>query len=237
MIVSLIKDTLNFMFPHSCLICGGISDLVVGRTHVCKTCMSSIFPIEKNKRWNLCISDPFESDKYPNLALYVPFLYQGQLVHMIYGLKFGDKKELGELIGLLLGKCFQSDEVTADLIIPIPLSESRMKERGYNQADLIASTVARISGIPYASDVLVRTKNTSRQSECKNNEDRYMNVRSAFALNSKWDVTGATIILVDDVVTTGNTMHEAACVLLDCGAMAVLCCAFASSRVSKNLDI
>lgn len=235
--MSLIKNTLDFMFPHSCLICGGLSDLILGKAHVCKSCMSSIFPIENTRRWNLCIAEPFDGDKYPGLPLYVPFAYQGQLIHMIYGLKFGGKKDLGELIGLLLGKCIKNDEITADLVIPIPLSEVRMKERGYNQADLIASTVARVSGIPYASDVLIRTKNTSRQAECKNNEERFMNVRSAFALNSKWDITGATVILIDDVVTTGNTMHEAACVLLDCGAMAVLCCAFASSRMSKELDI
>lgn len=232
--MSLIKDTLNFMFPRSCLICGSVSDIEINGCRICKSCLRTICPVDKVSRWNLCLSESFEGDKYPNLTLYVPFVYQGQVVHLIYGLKFGGRYQLAKLAGFLLSQCLLSDYVNADLIVPVPLSSKRLEERGYNQAFLIAKEVSKILNIPIAEDVLVRTRNTNRQAECKNPIQRFINVNGAFEINERWDVTGLKILIVDDVVTTGNTIHEAATVLMDCGALAVLCCAFASNRIFNN---
>lgn len=235
--MGLLADTLDYMFPHSCLICGNVSDLRLCNCNICKSCISKINPEENSRRWQYCLSEPFVGDKYPKLPLYVSFPYQQSVVPLIRGLKFGGKKELGILIGMLLSKCMMSDSIVADLIIPIPLSEQRLKERTYNQAGVIASVCAMNLNIPYAEDVLVRNRNTNKQAECKSNEERYTNIMNAFSLNESWDISGLRIILVDDVVTTGNTMHEAATVLLDAGAKAVLCCAFAGNRFVKNGDI
>ncbi len=230
----LLKETLDFMFPHSCLICGKISDLCINGCRVCKRCLSRVNPVNCDKRWHLCLSEPYSEDKYPKLPLFVPFGYQNEITSMVYGLKFGGKPQLGTLMGSMLGEIMYREGITADLVVPIPLSDKRFKERGYNQAGLIAMEVAKKCDLPFVSDILLRNRNTNKQAECKSNEERYKNIMGAFNVNDTWDIEGLKIILVDDVVTTGSTMHEAATVLMDYGALAVLCCAFASRRMVVN---
>lgn len=229
-----ILEALDYMFPRSCLICGKISDFKLNECYVCKKCLGTINPEPKDRRWFYCLSEPFTGDKYPKLPLFVPFSYQNAVIQMVYGLKFGGKKELGRLMGMMLANVINSEMITGDLVIPIPLSQKRLEERGYNQADIISSQLAQICSFPYVDDLLVRTRNTNKQAECRNNNERITNISGAFSLNPNWDINGLKIILVDDVVTTGNTMHEAASVLLDNGASDVLCCAFASNRAVKN---
>ena len=232
--IRILKEALNFMLPYSCLICGNVSDYELIGCHVCKSCLSKINPEDKDKRWHFCLSEPFEGDKYPKLALYVPFSYQDKVVQLVYGLKFGEKESFGTLMGYMLASCLSDDLVNADIIVPIPLSSKRLKERGYNQAEVISDVISKRMNIPLVCDLLVRNRNTNRQAKCKSNEDRVKNVSGAFECNVEWDIENLSILLVDDVVTTGNTMHEAASVLLDNGAKEVLCVAFASNRMIKN---
>ena len=128
------------------------------------------------------------------------------------------------------------DGISADIVIPVPLSSGRLKERGYNQAAEIARPIASLLGIAYAPDALVRNRNTGKQSELKLGFDRYDNVRNAFAVSDAWDVEGLTVILADDVATTGFTMHEASVALYEAGAAKVLCVAFAGNRLVKNAE-
>ena len=128
------------------------------------------------------------------------------------------------------------DGIAADIVIPVPLSSGRLRERGYNQAAEIAKPVSSLLGIAFAPDALIRKRNTGKQSELKLGFDRYDNVRNAFAVSDAWDVEGLTVILTDDVATTGFTMHEAAVALYEAGAAKVLCAAFAGNRLVKNAE-
>ena len=121
-------------------------------------------------------------------------------------------------------------------MVPIPLSPERLAERGFNQAEEIAYPASRLNDIPFAEDLLVRTRDTKRQSELRNNTVRAKNVAGAFEVSGLWDVTGMTIVIVDDVVTTGATLHEAAAALYKAGAAKVLCVAFAGNRYVKNAE-
>ncbi len=100
----------------------------------------------------------------------------------------------------------------------------------------MAVPAAAILGIPYAGDVLYRVRNTSRQTELKGNNARIANVSGAFKVSEEWDLTGLTVIVMDDVVTTGFTLHEAATALYEAGAGKVLCAAFAGNRQVKNAE-
>ena len=133
---------------------------------------------------------------YPDLPLFVPFGYQGEIINLIYGLKFGSKDKNGLLMGTLLGECMRREGITADLVIPIPLSDRRLRQRGYNQADIIASTAAKVCNIPYSKDVLKRIRNTQKQAECKTNEERVENIMGAFSINASWDIQDLRIILI-----------------------------------------
>jgi ComF family protein len=110
---------------------------------------------------------------------------------------------------------------TIDVIMPVPLHRSRLRERGFNQALLLASAVGRAHGIPLSYDNLTRFRATRPQVELSG-EERVQNVRGAFRLTRPADVEGKRVLLVDDVFTTGATMNECAAVLKRAGARSVV---------------
>jgi ComF family protein len=111
--------------------------------------------------------------------------------------------------------------LAADFIVPIPLHRSRERERGFNQAELIARVVAKSCRIPIERKLMTRTKQTRRHRAGMDNMDRARSVERAFAVPDPKRVTGATILLVDDIFTTGSTLSEAAKSLLEAGAKEV----------------
>ena len=247
-----IKDAFDLILPYRCAICGNASDTEDRFTgydklykdiygidpdlHICGKCLSSFNILEEDRRWSLCLSDPVENDICPGLALYMPFTYQGIAGRVVPRIKFGKKKELARFLGCLLGSCIYGEDIRADLMVPIPLSPERLADRGFNQAEEIAYPAAKLNNIVFADDLLVRIRDTKRQSELRNNTVRAKNVAGAFEVSGLWDVTGMTIVIVDDVVTTGATLHEAAAALYKAGAAKVLCVAFAGNRYVKNAE-
>lgn len=248
----ILNETIDLLFPFRCQICGKIADSS-GRLEgldsefrrmmkrdpeyrICGKCLTETVPNTKDKRWFICLSEPMEGDPYPSLPLFIAFPYEGAIRRSELEIKFGRNEDLAHMLGILLGKVMSEDSLTASVMIPVPLSSERMRERGFNQAASIAASAAYELGIPFASDVLVRTRNTGRQTECRNNGERSANVEGAFSLSEKWDVTGMTVILTDDVATTGFTLHEAASALFRGGASTVLCAALSGNRQSKNSE-
>lgn len=244
------KGAVDLILPFKCTICGDVADTnerfgtysqlyeslygTVNELHLCGKCLSKLSINEEDSRWFLCLSDPIENDPCPGLVLFMPFTYKGIVERVIPRIKFGKDIELARLFGGILGTCFRNEKIKADLIVPIPLSEARLVERGFNQAEEIAYPVARMNDIPLAKDCLIRTKNTKRQSEIRDVNIRAKNVSGAFSVNDSWDVSGLRVIVVDDVATTGATLHEAAKALYRAGASKVLCVAFAGNRKTKN---
>ena len=246
------KGAIDLILPYRCQICGNVSDSEdrfenyhrsyqalydeCPDLHVCGKCLSGLCINEEEQRWFLCLSNPVENDPYPGLVLYMPFRYEGIVEKAVPAIKFGRKKELARLFGFILGSCFKADEIKADLIVPVPLSEERREERGFNQAAEIAYPVAGMNSTAFAEDCLIKTKNTGRQSEIRDTGIRARNVSGAFSVSDKWDVKGLTVAVVDDVATTGATLHEAAKALYKAGAEKVLCIAFAGNRAVKNAE-
>lgn len=102
------------------------------------------------------------------------------------------------------------------LIVPIPLHKKRLRERGFNQSALIAREVAQLLLLPYSEKILFRVKETSQQAKLKK-ADRKENVKDAFTAKIYPETCGRTIILIDDVATTGSTLREAARALKQTG--------------------
>ncbi len=150
---------------------------------------------------------------------------------LLLGLKFGDRLEAAPLLAMRLSQALAADGVTAvelpDLILPVPLSAERLRERGYNQAHEIAR---RLVLPPQASGpaperqsrlcarTLLRLRHTEQQSQLPL-AARRRNLRGAFAVVRP--VHGLRIALVDDVMTSGATLHEAALALRRAGAVDV----------------
>ena len=248
----MISEIMGMILPPVCDICGKLADAdrrmtgyagvyrkvfeTAPELHICGKCLSALCPQDTGERWFLCLSEPYATDPIPAQRLYIPFPYEGSAGRMVSAFKFGGKKDLARLAGILTGSLMAEDGIAADIVIPVPLSSGRLRERGYNQAAEIAKPVSSLLGIAFAPDALIRKRNTGKQSELKLGFDRYDNVRNAFEVSDAWDVEGLTVILTDDVATTGFTMHEAAVALYEAGAAKVLCAAFAGNRLVKNAE-
>ncbi|UCG44152.1 MAG: ComF family protein [candidate division WOR-3 bacterium] len=149
---------------------------------------------------------------------------------MIQALKYNGKTGLARLLGDALTRLVESDPVLAgsDHVCPVPLHPARIRERGYNQAFLLASEVAKGTGIGFC-DMLVRVRNTRTQTGILGNDERKRNLRRAFKLRTGIQVSGSRVLLVDDVVTSGATLDSAARQLLGAGARAVVGIAVAAA--------
>lgn len=128
----------------------------------------------------------------------------------IYRFKYGGRREyadfFGEQMAEYLGGFIRG--VGADALVPIPLHKRRRAERGYNQAQLLAEALGERLAVPVRTDLLARERNTTPL-KCQNYEERQNNLKKAFKIVQN-DVKLKTIILVDDIYTTGSTIDEAA---------------------------
>jgi ComF family protein len=137
-------------------------------------------------------------------------LFTRTLREIIHHLKYSDRVSLANPLGDILRECLECEAFTGERIIPVPLHPSRLKQRGFNQAELIAARLGR----PMDTGLLRRRKNTPSQTGLTRNE-RKRNLASAFEMRG--EIKGS-VIVVDDVYTTGSTMDEIATTLKRAGA-------------------
>lgn len=114
------------------------------------------------------------------------------------------------------------------VIIPVPLHIKRERWRGFNQAGLIAEDIAQRFALPYYSQTLLRVKNTTPQIQMNNRTKRLENIKGAFVCKNEKNIHGKTVILVDDIATTGGTIAECAKTLKQSGAKSVIAFVIAS---------
>jgi ComF family protein len=192
---------LSVIFPAGCRIC---ERLLTGATRVpiCEDCLGSFRPIDRVRSWAV---------------------YEGALVHAILLLKFENIDPLGKLFARWLaqvavdgGAAFQ-----ADVVVPVPLHRQRERERGYNQAALIAKPLAKQLGLPYKSVLLTRIR-PRPDKHLLSFEERWESVRGAFATRPGSQVDNLRVLLVDDVMTSGATLDSCAKVLREAGARSVI---------------
>lgn len=151
-----------------------------------------------------------------------PFLYEGVCREMVLALKYEGRLSLvpflasnmAEEVLRRLGEC------PADRVLPVPLHPTRLRERTFNQAELLAAAVARRMGIPCEKELLIRCRPTRPQAELTR-EERSRNVRGAFDLRRGSSLKGQRLILVDDVLTTGATAEACAKLLKSAGTRSI----------------
>jgi ComF family protein len=144
--------------------------------------------------------------------------HTGKLREAVQGLKYDNNRQLAEPLGKRLAACFAALNWTIDMIVPVPLHTKRLAERGYNQAQVIAEYLAARTGLPCVSGALRRDKFTRSQVELSAAE-RLINLADAFYGEPSL-LAGQTILLIDDVYTTGATLSNCAHAALDAGAHA-----------------
>ena len=145
------------------------------------------------------------------------------MVQAITLLKYHAVTPLGGWVAARLAELAarQPEEFAADVVVPVPLHISRLRERGYNQAELIARPLAKRLHLPFRSYLLVRTR--PRPDKLKlSSKERWSTVRGAYALREGNRVDNLRVLLVDDVFTSGATLDACARALRDAGAASVL---------------
>jgi len=152
-------------------------------------------------------------------------LFTRTLREIVHHLKYSDRVSLANPLGDILKGCLEREPFSGNLIIPVPLHRSRQRQRGYNQAQLLAARLGR----PTDTRLLRRCKNTPSQTGLSRSE-RKRNLASAFEVRR--NVKG-TVIVIDDVYTTGSTMNEVARTLKRAGAERVEVLTVA--RVAKDV--
>lgn len=152
-----------------------------------------------------------------------PFRYEGPAKAMVRGLKYKGRTHAARTMANLMAKELKKRKGSYDIIVPVPAHHEKEKQRGYNQAELIAQELSRILNIPLGR-LLQKCSNIPSQVTLDERE-RWENVKDAFTLNGNSE--GLSVLLVDDVITTGATMYFCACKLKSGGAGSVTSVAFA----------
>lgn len=161
------------------------------------------------------------------------FLFQteGVIQLLAHAMKYEGFEQLGVWLGRELGKRIQESNIRADYLIPIPLHRRKFRERGYNQAEIIARGVSDITQIPVRVDLVQRCRFTETQTKL-NLEQRQKNVEDAFELVRVNEnvLSGKVFLLVDDVITTGATLSSCAGELVAGGASKVIAASLALAQ-------
>ncbi|RLG12525.1 hypothetical protein DRN73_02285 [Candidatus Pacearchaeota archaeon] len=229
-----LNKILNLVFPSFCKICN--KSLKHHEVLICENCYEKLpflnayckkcgTPIEglrdKKQRVSFC-SNCFQKKLYFD-EVFIGFYYKEPISNWILEAKFHRNFVLAFELGKLLRKVIKNLLPDVDYIVPLPLSKKRSGERGYNQSFLI---YAGLTDKKFSPSILVKIKDTLPQTRLSKKE-RWKNVKNAFksysSLNKK------TILLIDDVITTGATVNEAAKALKLAGAEKVYVCALAKS--------
>jgi ComF family protein len=211
---------LDLLLPLKCLGCGREGDLI------CPSCRQSL-PIIKlplcqrcgaaSNEGNLChscINYPLTIDGIRSV-----FQFQGTIRQAILQLKYRRLKAVAAPLSQLLAEYLGSHPLKGEVIIPVPLHPKRLRERGYNQASLLAKELSRLIGLPVMEDTLVRVKDAVPQARTLSAVQRRRNVQGAFICHQRLE--GRQILLVDDVCTTGATLDACATALKEAGAASV----------------
>jgi ComF family protein len=210
---------LDTVFPPRCAGCGGVGD------HFCAACRAAVEPVpspwctscgatSRAPRCPDCAADPL-----PLAAVRSAGLLRGPLRRAVHRLKYGARRTAATaLADLLVRPVLELGVLLADaVVVPVPLHPDRRRERGFNQAEALAAPLATALGRTLRPAVL-RVRATPTQVGLSR-AARRTNVRGAFAAAES--LGGRTVLLVDDVTTTGSTLGSAAAACLDAGAAAV----------------
>jgi ComF family protein len=144
--------------------------------------------------------------------------YDGLLRDILHRFKYERKLSLGGILSSILIESFPKDLDIPDLVIPVPLYIDRLRYRGYNQSVILGVNLAKHLRVSFDPFVLKRIRDTKPQFEITGEDEKRKNVKGAFSIENFEKIRGKTILLIDDVLTTGSTINECTRVLLQAGA-------------------
>lgn len=192
MIKKFLNNLLDFIYPNRCIFCEEVMP-INEKDGICKYCYMEI--------------DFIINDNEPRLSV---FSYDDITRFSILRLKYYNKKYYAKIFGkMMYNKLRKINIQHYDYIVYVPMHKKKKKKRGYDQAELIADELSKLSNIPIEKDNLIRIKNTLPQSKVAF-KDREKNVKDVFKVLNPQKFENKNILLIDDIYTTGNTLNYCA---------------------------
>ncbi len=212
-------SSLDLLFPIQCAGCGKESRVI------CEECIPHLATLSPpycnicasprtTSPCRACVENPPEVD-----GVRAPYLFEGPIREAVHRFKYQGLRAAAPDLGRLLAEFLAHHRVPGEVIVPVPLHSRRLRQRGYNQAALLARHLAKLTGLELNEGLLVCTTETSAQVETASRSQRRDNVKGNFRCEG--DVSGLRVILVDDVATTGSTLSACAAALKASGAASV----------------
>jgi len=221
----------DIAYPKTCLACKSKLDAQTKDDLLCEPCRLKIkrnMPpfchacgrhLEKeNRNKNICpgcLKRVLRFDR-----AFSPCLYEGVIKELIHEFKYKNKDYLGKPLSDIMTEFIKEYDLPIDyldLIIPMPLHKTRLREREFNQAEILSSHIATEFNKELAKDALIRHRLTKTQTELPVDK-RFLNVKDSFSVAGNWNLRNKNVLLVDDVLTTGATSSEAAFTIKNAGA-------------------
>jgi len=240
------KWSLDWLIPPQCLVCRGD---IAEASGLCITCWSKLSFIEAPFCEKLATPFPYDQgeEMVSAAALADPppwdrarsaLLFDDTARILVHALKYRDRHEAGLLMARLMVRAGADILKSADAIIPVPLYRWRLWRRRYNQSALLARKICRDTGKAFRPELLRRLRSTRSQTGL-DHEERRRNVRNAFIVpkERRASVAGKSLVLIDDVRTTGATLEACARALKAAGAAHVDVLTFALVPKPKRLHI
>ncbi len=209
----LLSNLLDILLPHTCPACEGYSN------GICDECLQKLPRTEQamlrqNSTETALVGERYSSaiKKAMHLeraAAYLFFEKEHPIQQVIHKMKYADQPRIGYQLGRQAAIEMQYTDFfdKIDVILPVPLHTKRMKERGYNQSEFIARGISEVTGIPIDTTHVIRVRNTPKQA-MQSGEGRRQNVAEAFAVLHPEQMYHKHILIVDDLITTGETMRS-----------------------------
>lgn len=208
----MIDKLLNAIFPQPCIVCK--RRLIGGEKYICLHCMASL----PRNTYSLPVADSELAHRlwgvFPVEGAVTAFLYQrdGIMAPIVHRMKYRGNKPLCHYMGRQMALAVADSGIFegVDVLVPVPLTMERKRERGYNQSLLLCEGISEVTGIGIETGVLHRRFFGGSQTEMTVSE-RLENVKGAFYADNLERLNGKHVLVVDDVITTGSTVRE--CVL------------------------
>ncbi len=216
------RDLLHLIAPSLCPACG--EPVPTTLRGICNVCRASLLPAPYPEEIYEALLEEYEPDELALDAVGSLFTFEqdSPVQKLIHAIKYRGCRSLGREMGEELGLTLASfqDFASIDVIVPVPLHRAKLRGRGYNQAEEIARGFGRGRGIPVIANGLRRVRHTGSQTTLSAAQRR-TNVSDAFAVTTD-AFRGATVLLCDDVFTTGATLNACATALWGAGAGSVI---------------
>jgi ComF family protein len=224
-VVELIGTTLDLLVPRRCVSCGAYGgvfcptcrrEVILPLGPLCWHCgrpLRLVPPVEPSERPPLCPDCAKGNGPSSLTQLRAVALHEGPIRLAIHALKYQGQRPVARALGDMLARYLQGRANEVDLIVPVPLERQRQRERGYNQAALLARRCASQLRLPYLPKALIRQVATRPQVGLSRQERRE-NVLHAFIPGQQArHIGGQHVVIIDDVLTTGSTLDAAAAAL------------------------